>query len=224
MQICDKKISAVEFTAKASKVLQAADPRMMHTPALKFCAGTKKDVSSAVCFRGHVLVACIVQEIRAISAERTPNWSILSKNHFIVFLSRCVSQNIGEGPMNCTVQWSFGCEDVNMIRSGMKVLVMQPQAAALRRLNDLLQAHDIKGVNLFLDEADTLWSNRAGVDIANPSFNERERSLYKLMGPIASRGSHQVPLLQSRIRTIVAVAFFPLLDQALGCCSTLLIF
>lgn len=106
-----------------------------------------------------------------------------------------------------------------MIRSGMKVLVMQPQAAALRRLNDLLQAHDIKGVNLFLDEADTLWSNRGGVDIANPSFNERERSLYRLMGPIARRGSQQVPLLHSRIRTIVAVAFsLWMLDQVLGCC------
>lgn len=47
VQVCDKKISAVEFTAKANKVLRAIDASAgtPSTPVLQFCAGTKKDVS-----------------------------------------------------------------------------------------------------------------------------------------------------------------------------------
>ena len=44
-QVCDKKISAIEFTEKANKVLLAADSGMARAPLLQFCAGTKKDVS-----------------------------------------------------------------------------------------------------------------------------------------------------------------------------------
>ena len=107
-------------------------------------------------------------------------------------------------------------EDISLIVSGGKVLVIQPQAAALRRLNDLLQEHDIVGVNLFMDEADTMCSNRAGPKIANPGLNERERFLYKLMGPLANHGGKQhIPLLNSRIRTIVAVSSFRHLKVAM---------
>ena len=104
------------------------------------------------------------------------------------------------------VQWRLRREDVELIMSGGKVLVIQPQAASLRRLNQMFEKHDIVGVNLFMDEADTLWSNRAGKGVANASLNERERSLYRLMGPIASEGKQHIPLLKSRIRTIVAVS------------------
>lgn len=104
------------------------------------------------------------------------------------------------------MQWAIKRrEDIAMIRSGLRVLVIQPQAATLRRLNSLLEEHNIVGVNLFMDEADTLWSNLAGPGIANPNLNERERSLYRLMGPIASEGERHIPLLNSRIRTLVAV-------------------
>lgn len=94
---------------------------------------------------------------------------------------------------------------VKNFRSGLLVIVMQPLASSLGRLNDFLERYDIFGVNLILDEADTLWTHKAGVGV-QPSYSERERCLYSLMGPFAKKGHDEIPLLNSRLRTIIAVS------------------
>ena len=79
------------------------------------------------------------------------------------------------------LQWQLSDEDVQMVRMGMLILVLQPLATSLR-------------------------THRAGAGLQTASHSERERCLYSLMGPFAEKSQDEIPLFNSRLRTIIAVS------------------
>lgn len=104
------------------------------------------------------------------------------------------------------LQWkALTAAQVQSVRNGLLVLVVQPLATSLRPLNEFLRTYNISGINLILDEADTLWTHKAGAGVRG-SVSQREECLYSLMGPFANKGGDEIPLFNSRLRTVIAVS------------------